>query len=66
MNQFINDNPYITAFIILMMFYTIFLIINRCLRSYNIKNKGWPPEHLDADGDYIDKNKNNEDDEECE
>ena len=25
---------------------------NRTLRSRNIANAGWPPEHLDADGDW--------------
>lgn len=27
-------------------------IINRCIRHLNIRAKGWPPEHLDADGDW--------------
>jgi hypothetical protein len=30
-----------------------FLCWNRYLRSRNIKTQGWPPEHLDADGDSI-------------
>lgn len=25
---------------------------NRWLRSRNIKHQGWPPSHLDADGDF--------------
>ena len=25
---------------------------NRYLRSCNIREKGWPPAHLDADGDF--------------
>jgi len=25
---------------------------NRYLRSQNIQKKGWPPAHLDADGDF--------------
>lgn len=35
------------------MFY-IFKIINRVIRSINIIFRGWPPPHLDADGDFID------------
>lgn len=29
----------------------IFRMYNRALRSMNIKRHGWPPPHLDADGD---------------
>lgn len=28
------------------------IIINRILRSWNIRKHGWPPEHCDADGDF--------------
>jgi len=27
-------------------------VISRLIRSSNIKAKGWPPPHLDADGDF--------------
>ena len=30
----------------------VFKCWNRWLRSRNIKNHGWPPPHLDADGDF--------------
>ena len=30
----------------------LFRLPNRVLRSINIKNHGWPPSHLDADGDF--------------
>ena len=29
-----------------------FKLISRMLRSINIAIRGWPPEHLDADGDW--------------
>lgn len=32
---------------------------SRFLRSRNIKNQGWPPEHLDADGDFKPERKEN-------
>jgi len=39
----------------------IFKVINRFIRRSNIKNKGWPPAHLDADGDWKpDKEKESE------
>ena len=30
----------------------IFIIVNRTLRHLNIRKHGWPPSHLDADGDW--------------
>jgi len=30
----------------------LFRLPNRWLRSRNIREQGWPPEHLDADGDF--------------
>jgi hypothetical protein len=30
----------------------VFKCWNRWLRSRNIKHHGWPPSHLDADGDF--------------
>lgn len=29
-----------------------FLIVNRVLRSVKVLCRGWPPPHLDADGDW--------------
>ena len=31
-----------------------FRLPNRWIRSRNIAARGWPPEHLDADGDWRD------------
>ena len=30
----------------------IFRLLNRILRTINVAIRGWPPEHLDADGDW--------------
>jgi len=30
----------------------IFRMYNRTLRCLNLKRNGWPPEHVDADGDF--------------
>ena len=32
-----------------------FILVNRWIRHRNIVAKGWPPAHLDADGDPIKK-----------
>lgn len=55
MNQLIDNHPFLT-FIALMMVAQVlwypFRIINRWIRHRNIVARGWPPEHLDADGDF--------------
>jgi len=32
---------------------TILLLVNRTYRAINILFHGWPPAHLDADGDFV-------------
>lgn len=32
--------------------YYAFRIFNRVMRTINIACRGWPPAHLDADGDF--------------
>jgi len=54
--QYFNDNWFM-ALLAGMALYGIgyallFRLPNRIIRSRNIKNQGWPPEHLDADGDF--------------
>jgi hypothetical protein len=54
--RFAGAHPFLTvvlAFIALDAFVYPFKIVNRWIRSRNIKNAGWPPAHLDADGDRI-------------
>lgn len=53
--QFMADNPVTTiilAVIAATCFKTVFWAFNRHLRSRNIVAMGWPPEHVDADGDF--------------
>lgn len=53
--QFMADNPVTTVFLVIilaMCFKTPFWAFNRYLRSRNIAARGWPPAHLDADGDF--------------
>ena len=49
-------HPWLTFFLVLAALrvcWMPFLIINRILRHRNIMARGWPPEHLDADGDVV-------------
>ena len=41
----------IAGWVVVQPFHYLFLILNRRQRSINIKERGWPPSHLDADGD---------------
>ena len=34
----------------------VFRVINRVLRRIKVILRGWPPEHLDADGDFLKRN----------
>lgn len=35
----------------------LFRMWNRIIRHLNIRSKGWPPAHCDADGDFKNENK---------
>lgn len=55
--EFMSDSPYLTFFIVvgigLIVECALKYCINRPLRHANIRKHGWPPEHCDADGDFI-------------
>lgn len=48
------------VFLLLSLLYSLFTsfvllvvrLVNRWIRHLNIKQHGWPPAHLDADGDF--------------
>lgn len=54
--QFAGSHPFLT-FMLAWFAYEVaiypFKLVNRWIRSRNIKNAGWPPAHLDADGDQV-------------
>ncbi len=50
--DFANGNPGIA---LLMLFLVVMLIRSMCYRAartLSIRKSGWPPAHLDADGDF--------------
>jgi hypothetical protein len=49
---FAADSPVLTFCLFYMATRTMFLFYNRTLRTINVAINGWPPEHLDADGDW--------------
>jgi hypothetical protein len=52
MLQWATLHPWMTLFIALAALQTVAVIYSRTMRAINIANRGWPPEHLDADGDF--------------
>ena len=54
--EFMSSNPWLTFFLALItteaIRITFAYCINRPLRHRNIKLHGWPPAHVDADGDF--------------
>lgn len=55
--KFASDSPFLTFFFAWLILANCvgypLKIINRWIRHRNIAVAGWPPEHLDADGDPI-------------
>lgn len=57
--NFMAENPWQTFFLgpfVFVVFavccHYIFLFYNRLLRTVKVLFRGWPPEHIDADGDF--------------
>ncbi len=53
--EFATESPWLTFFIVWMITALIFRCWNRLLRHLSVRRRGWPPEHLDADGDWMPK-----------
>ena len=52
MLEFMSDSPLLTFFLVYLITSMVFRCWNRLMRHLNIRKFGWPPEHLDADGDF--------------
>ena len=57
--EFANRHEVVTLFIVVVLataaaspFFFLYAAYNQLLRSRNIIARGWPPPHLDADGDF--------------
>ena len=55
MLQFIDQNPVITVILLVFALQGLTAIVNRLVRATVVLCRGWPPPHLDADGDRIKK-----------
>lgn len=56
MSEFINHHPWMTFWLLLILGVwwsdMIQIVVSRCVRASNVAKRGWPPPHLDADGDW--------------
>lgn len=52
--QWAGDHPLLTAFCLWLVVEIVLKAWGRLLRAVMVSFKGWPPAHLDADGDWKD------------
>lgn len=52
MLEFAMAHPFVTFFMVWVIAQTILTIYSRSMRAVMVSKNGWPPEHLDADGDW--------------
>ena len=54
--KFMSESPWLSFFLAWLILHTFveypLKIVNRWIRHRNIVVAGWPPAHLDADGDW--------------
>lgn len=48
--------------LLLVICYFLTLPVRLLIRHLNIRKQGWPPEHLDGDGDFKNDDKDDDDD----
>jgi hypothetical protein len=49
--EFLSDSPFLSFFLFAILCQLVISLYKIPFRHMNIKHSGWPPEHLDADGD---------------
>ena len=57
-SEFITAHPWFSLLILIGIYNLAewpFRLVNRAIRHRNIASAGWPPSHLDGDGDVVDK-----------
>ena len=49
--EFMSDSPVLSFLIALIIAHSIVRVVQLAFRAMNIRKHGWPPAHVDADGD---------------
>lgn len=52
MTQFALAHPILAFLIVIIALFVLASIVGRILRTISVSYQGWPPPHLDADGDW--------------
>lgn len=52
--EFMTESPILTFFIVSILTQGVVYIFKALLRCFNISKNGWPPEHIDANGEFKD------------
>lgn len=55
--EFMSNNPITSVFLFWLFCDAIVRTLKLILRAMNIRKNGWPPAHLDADGDFVKEKK---------
>jgi hypothetical protein len=50
--QIMGESPWLSFFAVIFLAQCAATVCSRVLRSINVAVRGWPPSHLDADGDW--------------
>lgn len=50
--EFMSDSPFLSFFLAYIIAEMLLKLGSRAMRSLNVAVRGWPPAHLDADGDW--------------
>lgn len=50
--KFADQNPWLIFALAVLFYWALTLLWSRFMRHLNVRSKGWPPPHLDADGDF--------------
>jgi len=50
--EFMSDSPFVTALLAYFLTELTFKLWIRAVRCINVVVRGWPPAHIDADGDW--------------
>lgn len=50
--EFMTGSPILTFLLAYIAYRLVFRCFNRVIRHMTIRKAGWPPAHLDADGDF--------------
>lgn len=55
--QFMSDSPWLALAIVVTVGVLVETVVKMTMRGINIAKHGWPPPHVNADGDFKEEQK---------